>query len=62
MGNMEIFEHMEKIDAYLQDEDAIIKLLYHMPLYRSGLSIFADGLFSANKEIAMLSCHILKKI
>lgn len=37
-------------------------MLYNMPLYRSGLSLFADGLFSSNKEIASLSSAILKKV
>ena len=34
MGNVEIFEHYSSIDCYLQDEDAVIKLLYAMPQHR----------------------------
>lgn len=62
MGNMEIFEHLEKIDAYLQDEDAVIKMLYHLPAYRSGLSVIAEALFSSNSEISKISATILRKM
>ena len=34
MGNVEIYDHYEKIDCYLQDEDSVIKLLYAMPQHR----------------------------
>jgi len=62
MGNMEIYEHLEKIDSYLQDEDSVIKLLYCMPQHRQGLSIIAEGLFSSNQEIMKISTKILLKI
>jgi hypothetical protein len=34
MGNLEIFELLEKLDRYLQDEDSVVKLLYYLPTYR----------------------------
>ena len=51
MGNLEIFENLERIEAYLVDEDAVIKLLYYLPMNRGGLTIIAEGLFSSNVEI-----------
>jgi hypothetical protein len=51
MGNLEIFEHLEKMDRYLQDEDSVLKLLYFLPVCRGSLSILAEGLFSSNSEI-----------
>ena len=62
MGNVEIYEHLDKIDAYLLDEDTICKLLYLLPTNRGGLSILAEALFSNNKDIAKLSAQILTKI
>ena len=48
MGNMEIFENLEKMDRYLQDEESVIKLCYFAPTHRQGLSFLAEGLFSNN--------------
>ena len=62
MGNMEIFEHFEKIDQYLQDEDSVMKLLYYMPSFKQGLSIFAEAIFSKNVEISNISKKIIQKI
>lgn len=62
MGNMEIFEHLERIDRYLQDEDAVSKLLYFLPSQRSGLCVIAEAMFSSNTEISQLAGRILKKI
>ena len=30
MGNLEIYELLEKLDRYVQDEDSVIKLLYYL--------------------------------
>ena len=62
MGNLEIYEHLEKIDRYLQDEDSVIKLLYFLPLHRQGLGVIAEGLYSSNTEIAGITAKILMKI
>ena len=48
MGNLEIYELFEKLDRYLQDEDSVVKLLYYLPTYRSGISIISEGLYSSN--------------
>jgi len=52
MGNLEIFELLGKVNRYLQDEDSVIKLLYHTPTYKQGLSVISEGLFSSNSDIA----------
>lgn len=62
MGNLEIFELLEKMDRYIQDEDAVLKLLYYLPSYRQGLSIIAEGLYSNNMEIAKITTKILLKL
>lgn len=59
MGNVEIFEHLDKLDKYLQDEDAVMKMLYHAPSFKQGLGVIAEGLFSSNVEIEKLSAKIL---
>ena len=62
MGNLEIYEFLEKIDRYLQDQDSVVKLLYHVPTFRQGLAVIAEGLFSTNSEIAQISAKILEKL
>ena len=62
MGNLEITELLEKLDRYLQDEDSIIKLLYYLPMYRCGLAVISEGLYSSTEEIAKLTTKILMKI
>jgi hypothetical protein len=62
MENSELLECLAKIDKYLQDEDSVVKLLYLLPTYRSGLSIFAEGMFSTQPDISSLCSRILKKI
>ena len=62
MGNLEIFENLEKIDRYLQDEDSITKLMFILPTYKMGLSIIAEGLFSTNQEIIKITVKLLTKI
>jgi hypothetical protein len=62
MGNLEIFELLEKLDRYVQDEDSVIKLLYYLPTYRYGLSIIAEGLYSSNQEISKITTKIMLKV
>ena len=62
MGNLEIFEYLERIDHYVQDEDAVCKLLFSMPNIRQGLGCLLEGLFSSNTEIAVLTAKILNKL
>ena len=62
MGNQEIFEHLESIDRYLQDEDSIVKLLFLLPTNRQGLAVIGEGLFSSNKTIATITVKILQKL
>jgi len=62
MGNLEIFNNLEKIDKYLQDEDAVIKFLYTLPILKQGIGLIAEGLFSSNSDIAHLSVKIIQKI
>jgi hypothetical protein len=62
MGNLEIFENLERIDKYLQDEDSVVKLLYLMPNFRGGLGLLFEGLYSNNEEIAHLTAKIIQKL
>ena len=62
MGNLEIYEHLEKIDRYLQDEDSVLKMLYFLPTHKQGVSILAEGLYSNNQEIAKITTKILLKM
>ena len=62
MGNLEIYEHLDKIDRYLQDEDSVVKFLYQTPTFKQGLSIISEGLFSSNVEIQVISAKIITKI
>ncbi|CDW80407.1 UNKNOWN [Stylonychia lemnae] len=56
---LSIFVH---INRYLQDEDAVTKLLYLLPNSREGIVAIAQGLFSPNEEVERLTTEILKKI
>lgn len=38
MGNLEIYESLEKVDKYVQDEDSVLKLLYYCPTFKQGIS------------------------
>ena len=62
MGNLEIYESLEKVDKYIQDEDSVLKLLYYCPTFKQGISIIAEGLFSNNKEIVKITQKILTKV
>ena len=62
MGNLEIYESLEKVDKYIQDEDSVLKLLYYCPTFKQGISIIAEGLFSNNKEITKITSKILNKV
>jgi hypothetical protein len=62
MGNVEIYEHLDKLDKYLQDEDSVMKMLYYAPSFKQGLGVIAEGLFSSNVEIEKLSAKILQKV
>ena len=59
MGNVEIYEHLDKLDKYLQDEDSVLKMLYHAPSFKQGLGVIAEGLFSSNIEIEKICVKIL---
>ena len=37
---------LQNIDTYLQDEDAVEKLLYLLPHCRGGITVIAQALFS----------------
>mmetsp|Transcript_26375 Transcript_26375/g.40269 ORF Transcript_26375/g.40269 Transcript_26375/m.40269 type:complete len:83 (+) Transcript_26375:438-686(+) len=50
------------MDRYLQDEDAVVKLVYLTPSHRQGLGVIAEGLFSNVQEVAVLTARILSKV
>ena len=49
------------MNRYLQDEDAIVKVMHSIPNCREGIVAIAQGLFSSNEEIEKLACEILRK-
>ena len=62
MENSEILECLAKIDKYLQDEDAVVKLLHLSPSFRGGLSFISEGLFSTSSDISYICSRILSKM
>lgn len=50
------------IEAFLQNEEAVIKLLALLPKARQGISLLAHGLFAENDSIQQMSKNILIKI
>ena len=61
-SDKEVINIFTMINRYLQDEDAVCKVMYLLPISRDGIVPIAQGLFSPNEQIEKLAFDILRKL
>jgi len=62
ISNLEAVTIYSQISKFLQDEDAVVKLLALLPHSRDGLVTIAQGLFSSSSDVQMKATEIILKV